>query len=401
MPVYKFKVLTSNGATLEGTETANTHGEMVVRLRERQYYPVSVEEVVQKDIKDIDFLNKVSIKQIAVFGRQFSTMLNAGVTIVNTLDILRQQTEHKKFKKVISDLYEDVQKGYTFSEAMEKHSSVFPNLMTYMVAAGEASGSLDVVMERMATHYEKEFKVNNKVKSAMVYPAVLSVVATLVVVFLLTFVMPTFLSMFEGSGVPLPAPTRLLLAMSNSFRNFWYVYVIVIVGAIYLFKRFASTVEGRRTVDRWKLRMPLYKGLTRKVVSARFCRTLSTLLASGIPLLQALENVSGAVGNMVVAESIIESKEDVRKGVALSIPIRKTGHFPPMVDNMIKIGEESGTLDDILDKTANFFDEEVETEVSRLLTFMEPMMIVVMGVIVGFIVISMMMPMFDMLKTVQ
>ncbi|MZQ99618.1 MAG: type II secretion system F family protein, partial [Acidaminobacter sp.] len=229
MPVYKFKALTPNGATLEGTETANTHGEMIVRLKERQYYPISVEEVIQKDLKDINFLNKVSIKQIAVFGRQFSTMLNAGVTIVNTLDILRQQTEHKKFKQVISDLYEDVQKGYTFSEAMEKHNDVFPNLMTYMVAAGEASGSLDIVMERMATHYEKEFKVNNKVKSAMVYPAVLSVVATLVVVFLLTFVMPTFLSMFEGSGVPLPAPTRLLLAISNSFRNFWYIYALVIL----------------------------------------------------------------------------------------------------------------------------------------------------------------------------
>jgi type IV pilus assembly protein PilC len=235
----------------------------------------------------------------------------------------------------------------------------------------------------------------------MVYPAVLSVVATLVVVFLLTFVMPTFLSMFEGSGVPLPAPTRLLLAISNSFRNFWYVYALVILGAVYLFKRYTSTAEGRRVVDRYKLRLPLYKGLTRKVISARFCRTLSTLLASGIPLLQAMENVAGAVGNTVVAESIIESKEDVRKGVALSVPIRRTGHFPPMVDNMIKIGEESGTLDDILDKTANFFDEEVETEVQRLLTFMEPMMIVVMGVIVGFIVISMMMPMFDMLKTVQ
>jgi len=168
-------------------------------------------------------------------------------------------------------------------------------------------------MERMATHYEKEFKVNNKVKSAMVYPAVLSVVATLVVVFLLTFVMPTFLSMFEGSGVPLPAPTRLLLAISNSFRNFWYVYALVILGAVYLFKRYTSTTEGRRVVDRYKLRLPLYKGLTRKVISARFCRTLSTLLASGIPLLQAMENVAGAVGNTVVAESIIESKEDVRK----------------------------------------------------------------------------------------
>lgn len=401
MPVYKFKALTPKGATYEGTETAATHGEMILRLKERQYYPVSVEEVLQKELKDINILNKVSIKHIAVFGRQFSTMLNAGVTIVNTLDILRQQTDHKKFKQVISNIYEDVQKGYTFSEAMEKHNDVFPNLMAYMVAAGEASGSLDVVMERMATHYEKEFKINNRVKSAMVYPAVLAIVATAVVVFLLTFVMPTFLSMFEGSGVPLPAPTRLLLAISNSFRNFWYVYLLVILGTVYLFKRYSSTPEGRRAVDRYKLRLPLYKGLTRKVISARFCRTLSTLLASGIPLLQAMENVAGAVGNTVVAESIIESKEDVRKGIALSIPIRKTGHFPPMVDNMIKIGEESGTLDDILDKTANFFDEEVETEVQRLLTFMEPLMIVVMGVIVGFIVISMMMPMFDMLKTVQ
>ncbi|SMP48862.1 type II secretion system F family protein [Anoxynatronum buryatiense] len=401
MPLYKFKAVSATGENIEGTENASSKGDVIQRLRDKRHYPVSIEEVIEKDIRDIQIFGHISIKHIAVFCRQFYTMLAAGVTIMNTLDILKQQTEHKRFKGIISDLYEDVQKGFTFSEALEKHPGVFPQLMIYMVAAGEASGSLDVVMERMADHYEKEFKVNNRVKSAMVYPIILMVVATLVVIFLLVVVMPTFIGMFQGSGVELPLPTRILLAISGFLQSFWHVLLGALLVFSLIMRRMASTPEGSRTFDRWKLRIPLVKGLTRKVVSARFCRTLSTLLISGIPLLQSLDNVAGAVGNKIVGDGIIAAKDEIRKGAALSVPIRKLGFFPPMVDNMIKIGEESGTLDDILDKTANFFDEEVETEIQRMLTFMEPIMIVVMGVIIGFIVISMVLPMFDVLQTVQ
>ncbi|HWQ30133.1 MAG TPA: type II secretion system F family protein [Negativicutes bacterium] len=401
MPVFQYKAIDAQGVTQEGSETAGNRGEMVYRLKERRLYPVNVKEVVEKDIKDLNVFGRIGIKSISVFNRQFATMLNAGVTIVNCLDILRQQTINKKLRAVIGELYEDVQKGMTLSESLRKHGNVFPHLMIRMIEAGEASGSLDTVLGRVAVHYEKEAKINNRIRSAMIYPLVLLIVCTAVVVFLLTFVMPTYVGMFEGSGMKLPAPTRVLIAMSNSFRGFWYVYILGIATAVYIFRRFAATREGAQVIDRWKLRIPVVRDLTQKVISARFTRTLATLLASGIPLLQAMENVAGAVGNTVVEQGILSAREDVRKGVSLSSPIRKMGHFPPMVDNMIKIGEEAGTLDDILDKTANIYDEEVETEVQRLLATMEPLLIVFMALIVGFIVISMMLPMFDMLKTVN
>ena len=401
MPVYHYKVLNAQGVSQEGTETAGSNGEMIFRLRQRQLYPISVQEVIEKDIKDLDIFGRIGIKQIAVFNRQFATMLNAGVTIVNCLDILRQQTTHKKMRAVVSDLYEDVQKGLTLSEAMSKHSEAFPHLMISMIEAGEASGSLDIVLVRTAVHYEKEAKINNRIKSAMVYPIVLSIAVVAVVIFLLTFVMPTFTSLFKSSGVELAAPTRLLLRMSDSLRNFWYIYLMVVAGVVLAVRRYANTKEGRYNIDKYKLRLPVFKGLTQKVISARFTRTMATLLASGISLLEAMENVAGAVGNTVVQQSILSAREDVRKGIALSVPIKKMGHFPPMVDSMIKIGEEAGTLDDILDKTANIYDEEVEAETQRLLSLMEPVLIVVMAVIVGFIVIAMLLPIFDLAKTVQ
>ena len=400
MPTYQFKAISATGQNIEGKDTAASRAEILQRLREKQQYPLTVEEVIEKDIKDMKIFGRVKTKQIAVFCRQFYTMMNAGVTVVNSLDILRQQVEHRRFKESIQILYEDVQKGATFSEALEKQPHIYPSLLIHMAGAGEASGSLDTVMQRMSVHYEQEFKINNKIKSAMVYPAILSVVSIIVVIFLLTVVMPTFVSMFEGSGVPLPLPTRILIGISNFLQRFWWVLAILAGVFVYLTRRIGTTPGGRKMYDRWKLRLPLYKSLSTKIVSGRFCRTMSTMLSSGIPLMVSLESVAGAVGNTVVGEGILSVREDVRKGVALSIPIRRTGLFPPMVDNMIKIGEESGTLDDILDKTANFYDEEVEVEIQRLLTFVEPGMIIIMGVIIGFIVISMMMPMFNLAATI-
>ena len=401
MPLFHFRALSAEGAEKEGSEIAANYAEMLSRLRQRHYYPINIEEVVAgKDIKTIPFFKKVGIKQIAVFCRQFATMLNAGVTIVNCLDILRQQTQNEKLRNVIEELYEDVQKGLTFSESLKKHRDVFPDLMIQMVEAGESSGSLDLVISRVAVHYEKENKINNRIKSAMVYPAVLSVVCIGVVIFLLTNVMPTFIGMFQGSGVPLPGMTQALLAISNTLKNFWYVFLLAVVLLIYLFRRYINSEEGRLAIDGMKLRLPIVSGLVKKTASARFTRTLSTLLASGIPLLQAIEDVSGAVGNAVIAEGLLSAREDIRKGSALSVPIRKMGIFPPMVHSMIEIGEESGSLDDILDKTANIYDEEVDMEVQRMLSMLEPIMIVFMAGIVGFIVIAMMLPMFGMLKTV-
>lgn len=400
MPQYKYRAVTASGATMEGTDTAVSKMEVVQRLREKNNYPLTVEEVVEKDIREVQLFGKISIKLIAVFCRQFNTMLNAGVTIVNCLDILKQQVEHKRFKKIITDLYEDVQKGFTFSEALGQHPDVFPPLMVHMVEAGEISGNLDVVMKRLASHYENEYKVNNRIKSAMVYPLILSVVATAVVIFLLVVVMPTFLEMFAGSDVPLPLPTKMLLAVSGFLQQYWWLLVLGLGVAFYFLRRFRLTPEGMRFFDQLKLRLPLIRGLTKKIVSARFTRTLSTLLYSGVPLIQSLDNVGKAVGNTVVAEHIMTARDDIRKGVALSVPIRRVAVFPPLVHNMIRIGEESGTLDEILDKTANFFDDEVEHEIQRMLTFVEPILIVVMGLIIGLIVLAMALPMFDVLQTI-
>ena len=399
MPLYQFKAIAANGETIEGRESAESKSEIIKRLRDRQRYPLNIEEVVEKDIKDIRFFGKISIKHLAVFCRQFYTLLNSGITIVNALDILAQQTEHKQFKKVITELYEDVQKGFTFSEALEKHPDVFPYLMIHMVSAGEASGSLDAIMNRLSHHFEKEFKINNKIKNAMVYPTVLIVVAIGVLLFLLVVIMPTIVSFFDSSNVQLPLLTRIIIGISNFIRSYWYVILGIIFALMLLTRRAASTPDGQLMFDRWKFRFPIIKGLNRKIISARFTRTMSTLLSSGIPLLQALDNVAGAVGNKVVANGILSMKDEIRKGASLSTHVKNLGFFPPMVDNMIKIGEESGTLDDLLDKTANFYDEEVDNEITRLLTFIEPLMILFVGIIIAFIIISMYLPIFQLPST--
>ncbi|QUH26662.1 type II secretion system F family protein [Serpentinicella alkaliphila] len=401
MPVYQYKAVSVRGENIEGTYTAKSKNEVVMMLKENQNYPVSIQESVSKDIRDFQLLSKVKTKDIAVFCRQFYTMLNSGITIIQCLDILRQQVENKKLKKAVGEVYEDVQKGLTFSEALKKHPVVFPQLMTYMVAAGEVSGSLDIVMDRLSTHYEKENKIQNKVKGAMIYPIILSLVSAVTVIFLLTFVMPTFLSMFQSSGVALPLPTRMLLSFSEAIKAYWYVFIIVSLALFYGVKRFVNSEEGRLEFDKFKLSIPLINKLNQKIISARFSRTLSTLLISGIPLLQSLENVANSVGNRYAAEGIMKAMEDIQKGADIATPIKQTGLFPPMLDNMIRIGEESGTLDEILDKTANFYDEEVDFAISKMTTMLEPIMIVFMAIIIGFIVIAMVLPMFDMMQTVQ
>lgn len=402
MPMYHFKAMTAQGAVKEGSESADSYAELLSRLRQRHYFPLDITEVVTgKDLNTLHiFGGKVGAKKLAVFCRQFAVMLGAGVTIVGCLDILRQQTQHKRLRDASAELYEDVQKGLMLSESLRKRGDIFPSLMIQMVEAGETSGSLDLVMSRVAMHYEKENKINARVKSAMVYPAVLAVVCVCVVIFLLTSVMPTFIGMFEGSGIDLPGPTKALLAISDALRSKWYIFIAFVALLIYIFRRFAGSEGGRMALDRLKLRIPVVKGLVQKTASARFARTMSTMLASGIPLLKAMEDTAGAVGNAAVAKGLMDARESVRKGAPLSVPIRKMGSFPPMVPSMIEIGEESGTLEEVLEKTAGIYDEEVDIEVARMLSLMEPLMIVFMALIVGFIVIAMMLPMFGMLQTV-
>jgi type IV pilus assembly protein PilC len=288
----------------------------------------------------------------------------------------------------------------TLSEAMKNNSKIYPPILINMVEAGEASGSLDTIMERMAVHYEKEFKIENKVKGAMVYPIVLAIVATAVVVFLMVAVMPTFVGMFESSGVELPGPTKALLAISHSIRNLWYMYIIGIGAFVLAMKYYGRTETGGMVFDTMKLRVPIFKNTNIKLATSRFTRTLSTLLSSGIPLMQGIDIVARVVGNKYISRKLDSAKEEVRKGVPLSRTIKDAGVFPPMVDSMIKIGEESGDLDGILNKSADFYDEEVEVALQKMTEMMQPLMVVIMALIVGFIVISIALPMFDMVNTI-
>lgn len=402
MPVYKYKAVTTAGESIEGTFTANSKEEVLGMLRQNRHFPVKVEESIErKDVKDLSLFSKVKTKDIAVFCRQFSAMLTAGVTIISCLDILRQQTEKRKLREVIGDVYEEVQKGLTLSESMGKHCDIFPELLINMVEAGEVSGNLDTIMNRMASHYEKENKINTKVQGAMVYPIILSVVATLVVIFLLTFVMPTFVGMFEGSGVELPLPTRILLTVSGALQGFWYIFLAIGIVLVYGIQKYVTTDTGKYALDLLKFRIPVVSSTTKKVITSRFTRTLSTLMSSGIPLIQALEIVAKVVGNKVVSDGILRAKEEVKKGIDLATPIEAIGIFPPMVNSMIRIGEESGALDEILEKTANYYDEEVESAIQKMTTMLEPLMIVLMAVVIGAIVIAMILPMFDMINTIS
>lgn len=397
---YKYRAIAKNGQTVEGVFDAASESDVIAMIKANSYMPLQVERDVGEEARFELFKRKVKKKDLAVFCRQFFTMIDAGLGIVKCLDILELQTENKTLKATISSVNGDVQTGLTLSEAMKKHPLIFPAILTNMVEAGEVSGNLDAILERMAVHFEKENKIENKVKGSAIYPAALMVVSIAVVIFMLVFVLPTFTSMFEGSDTPLPWPTKFLLDMSDSIKTYWYIYAGVIGLLVFGLISYKRTEEGTRFFDQMKLRLPVIKGVTAKIVTSRFTRTLSTLMDSGIPLIKSMEVVSKVVNNLIIQDRITDSIEQIRKGIPLSRAIKDVGVFPPMVDSMIKIGEESGSLDDILTKTADFYDEEVEVALHKMTTLLEPIMIVGMALVIGFIVIAMYLPMFEMVNTI-
>ncbi len=397
---YKYRAIAKSGQTVEGVFDAASEADVIAMIKANSYMPLQVERDVGEEARFELFKKKVKKKDLAVFCRQFFTMIDAGLGIVKCLDIMEVQTENKTLKAAVGSVNDDVQKGLALSEGMKKHPLVFPSILTSMVEAGEVSGNLDAILERMAVHFEKENKIENKVRSSMIYPAALAFVSVAVVIFMLVFVMPTFVGMFTGSGVPLPGPTRLLIGISESIRTYWYLYAAAIGLISFGIGAYIRTEEGRLNFDKLKLRLPVIKGTTAKVITSRFTRTLSTLMDSGIPLIKSMEVVSRVVNNKVVETKLLDGIEQIRKGVPLSRSIKDVDIFPPMVDSMIKIGEESGSLDDILMKTADFYDEEVEVALTKLTSLLEPIMIVLMAVVIGFIVIAMYLPMFDMMQTI-
>ncbi|MBP1927337.1 type IV pilus assembly protein PilC [Sedimentibacter acidaminivorans] len=397
---YKYKSISNDGRESEGLYVGDNEAGLIAMLKDKKELVVSIERDIQSEAQIEIFKKKVKKKDLSLFCRQFYTMISAGLGIVPCLEILVSQTENKSFKNAIADTYEEVQKGSTLSESMTQHKDVFPTILISMVEAGEVSGNLDTIMLRMAEHFEKENKTENKVKSALVYPTVLAVVSVAVVVFMLVFIMPTFIGMFEGSGTELPGPTQFLINLSNSMQTYWYIYMAVVIAIVIGISMYMKTEEGTRFFDSMKLRLPIVKKTSTMLVTSRFTRTLSTLLSSGIPLIQAMEVVAKVVNNSIIEERLLSGIESIRKGVSLSRTVKDVGIFPPMVDSMIKIGEESGSLDDMLYKTADFYDEEAEASIQRLTSMIEPLMIVVMGLVIGLIVIAMYLPMFDMMNTV-
>ena len=397
---FKYKAITSSGQKIEGVFNAASEEDVVTMIKGNSYLPVKVERDIGQEAQIEIFKSKVKKKDLALFCRQFFTMLDSGLGIVKCLDILEMQTENKTLKPIIGEVNGDVQKGLSLSEAMNKYPDIFPTILTNMVEAGEVSGNLDAILERMAVHFEKENKLENKIRSSMVYPIALLVVSIAVVIFMITFILPTFTGMFAGSGVEIPWPTRVLLGMSDFIKSYWYILLGILGLMTFTITTFKKSEAGRAFFDGLKLKLPVIKGTTVKIITSRFTRTLSTLMDSGIPLIKSMEVVAKVVNNLPVEEKIEDGIEEIRKGVPLSRAIQNIGVFPPMVDSMIRIGEESGSLDEVLLKTADFYDEEVETSLTKLTTLIEPIMIVGIAIVIGFIVIAMYLPMFDMMKTI-
>lgn len=396
MAKFKYRAMKSDGSKIDGEYNGSSRDEVMSMITSNGYYPLMVEEVSESTKIELNFKKKVTTKDIAILCRQLYTMIDAGVSINNSLHLLANNMTNKKLKEVIYEIEDDVKRGEMLSEAMKKYRDVFPPLLIAMVESGEISGNLDTMMLRMSIHYEKETKLNNKIKAAMTYPAVLSVVAVSAVMFIMTFVMPTFIEMFESEGVVLPLTTKILLGISGFLSSNLLVTGLFIVIMIVAFSYYKKSEHGIYTLSSLKLKLPIIGDLNKKIIVSRFTRTLSTLVVSGVSLIQAIPVVAGVLNNKVAEDALMKVREEVVKGEGLSNPIRATGIFPEMLASMITIGEETGQLDEILNKTADFYDEEVEQAIQTTTALIEPLLIVVMGVVIGFIVVSILLPMFNM-----
>jgi len=402
--VYRCKEIDLKGRVIETVYRGETKGEIISLIRSKGHSPVSVtmEEEKGKDLLQMElFQKRVKTNDIAIFCKQLHTMLNAGMPLLTALDVLGAQTENPKLAATVKAMATQVQKGDILSKAMHQYPKVFPSLLVNMVEAGELTGNLDNVLLKMSEHYTKENKINSKVKSAMMYPMILSILVVVVVVFMLTFVLPTFVGMLDSAGAELPLPTKIVIGLSDALKSYWYLFIAAIVALVIMLRSVMKSVEGRRFFHKLQLRIPVLKTSIAKIATSRFTRTLSTLLASGIPIIQALGTAANVTGNQVVIDGIEVVSEDIKKGIVLSSLLKKVGVFPPMVISMVNIGEESGALEEMLEKTADYYDEELDAAISKLIALIEPLMIVIMALIIGFIVIAMILPMFDMYSTMS
>src|SRR6058998_320877 len=404
MPTFAYSGQTRAGQTVSGERAADTIDAATAALRREQ---INVTRITQAKAAKAETAKKekvgktgkkVSAKNLAVFVRQFSVMIDAGLPLVQCLDILGTQEEDKNFSAVILQTRTDVESGASLADAMRRHPKTFDPLFTNMIAAGEAGGILDTILKRLATYIEKAVKLAGQVKSAMIYPIAVVVIAGLVVGVILWKVIPTFSSLFAGLGADLPLPTRIVIWMSESLVRYFPLLLGGMVVTLFAFRRYYKTDGGRHVVDRLLLRLPIIGSVLRKIAVARFCRTLATLVSSGVPILDGLEITAKTSGNVIVEDAVMTTRRSIERGETISAPLKETAVFPAMVVQMIGVGEATGALDAMLSKIADFYEEEVDTAVAGLLTLLEPIMIAILGVVVGGIVIAMYLPIFDLIS---
>ncbi|HUP59230.1 MAG TPA: type II secretion system F family protein [Thermoanaerobaculia bacterium] len=396
MPTFEWKGTGRNGQNQTGVLVADSKDAVIATMRRQQVVVTAVKEK-GKEIALPKFGGKVPQQSIAVFTRQFSVMIDAGLPLVQCLEILGNQQDHKIFKRTLIQIRQDVESGSNLADSMRKHPKVFTDLYTNMVAAGEAGGILDTILQRLATYIEKAVKLNSQVKSAMIYPVAVIGIAIIVVAIILWKVIPVFASLFASLGAELPLPTKVVIALSNFLGDYWWAIAIVITGSVIFIRRYHQTYKGKRVLDGLLLKFPVLGMLLRKIAVARFCRTLATLTSSGVPILDGLQITARTAGNSIVEDAIMATRKSVEEGKTISEPLGDTDVFPPMVVQMIAVGEQTGALDTMLTKIADFYEEEVDVAVAGLMKLLEPILIAFLGVAIGGIVIAMYMPMFTLI----
>src|SRR5687767_2475635 len=397
MPTFAYTARTLSGDLKSSTMDANTREDVVAQLRRQKLIVVKVDE--ERGRKKGG--GKIKTRDIVIFTRQFATMINAGLPLVQALDILAKQSENQALKEVTRQVVFDVESGHTVADALRKHPKAFSDLYVNMVAAGEAGGILDTILLRLAVFLEKNDALIRKVKGAMIYPGVILSVAVIAIGVLLLFVIPVFKEMFSSVGMSLPLPTRVVIALSEFLQSYWYMVAGSLAGTVVLGKRYYATSNGKLNIDRMLLKFPVLGDVLRKSAVSRFTRTLGTLISSGVSILEGLEITAKTAGNRVIQDAIMQSRASIAGGDTIAAPLQKSAVFPPMVISMIAVGEQTGGLDEMLSKIADFYDEEVDAAVSGLLSLLEPIMIVFLGVIVGGMVVAMYLPIFDMINAVQ
>lgn len=398
MPYYKYTAKDLNGNVYKGNVFAENEQAFYRGLKEEGLF--CIKKVITQE-KQEKAKKKLKSKEIAIISRQFSTMLNSGISVIKCIDILYQQAEKDHIKDIFLDIYDEIQKGNSLSSTLKNQGKTFPNLFISMIQVGEESGSLDTSLEKMAMHYDKEHRIGSKIKSAMIYPIILSIVSIAVLLLLMLYVIPTFFSMFEDVVETLPWNTKFLLASSRYLINNWQMILIfcaVLIGSMILLMR---TATFKRYMDRIKLRLPIVGKLNKIILSARFAETLATLYSSGLSLIEGIEITQKVINNNYLDKGFIKVKQDIAKGTPLSISLNNLQIFPPMLSHMILIGEESGQLDEILEKTSKFYEQEADTAIQKLISLLEPIMIIILGMMVGFIIASIVPPMYSMYQNIQ